>query len=214
MSASFGDEKSNVSEKVRSVFVLEDGAFKCSLGTNCKFSPKKIIVTNCLRHIQTFHPESFNVLKLGKEVTEEEIAARGKKRPRKEEVVTVRVAKQKVLGGLIKIVTCHNAPFAAVEWEGVRDIVDPLLRALNVKINKQNIVQYVKDTSNKMDVYIREEVKDEMVCLKLDTTSKMNRSVLAVSIQQYKELKLIRRSLGKYFVFLYYIGTLSLLSPG
>lgn len=200
MNSSFlKEDKENISEKVRNVFRSADGVLRCSLGNNCDFKPKdnKFVLTNCLRHIENIHPANYNVLKLGKEIPQETIAARGKKRVKGEEVVTVKVSKQKVVGGLVKIVTCHNAPFNAVDWEGVRDIVDPLLGALNVTVNKQNIVKIVKDTSSAIDGFIREEVKDSIVSLKLDTTSKMNRSVLAVSVQYYRDLKLVRRSLGK-----------------
>lgn len=64
-------------------------------------------------------------------------------------------------------------------------------------VNKQNIVKYDKDASDVINGFIMTETKNSIISLKLDTTSKMHRSEMPVSVQFYKDLTFIRRSLGK-----------------
>ena len=200
----------SISEKVRQLFLLDNDRYKCTISPGCKYNPKALVITNCLRHVRETHPDSFNVLELGKKVPEEEIGhVRGKKRSRSdEEYATVRVSKQRFMGGLVKLFTTHGVPFRAMEWEGFLDIVQPFLDAFKLKINKQNIVDHIKTVSSSMDTLIKEELKDQVVSMKLDTTSKMNRSVLGVSVQRYNELKLERRSLGNFIhIFLSHLSS-------
>lgn len=189
----------SISEKVRNLFLLKNERYKCTLAADCHYAPKSLVITNCLRHIKDAHHDSYNILQLGKQLLPDNDVNRNRKKRARvdDEYATVRVSKQRLMGGILKMFTVHGVAFRGMSWEGFREIIDPLLDAFHLTINEHNIVQHIKNISGTIDTVIREELKDKLVSIKFDTTSKMNRSVLAVSAQYYKELKLERRSLGK-----------------
>lgn len=101
------------------------------------------------------------------------------------------------MGGLVKLCTLHNCPFSSMEWEGIRDIIDPILDAFKIVVNRHNIAKTIGDTSNAIIEIIKNEVKLQLLSLKFDCTTKMTKSVLGVSVQFYKDLNLVSRALGK-----------------
>lgn len=196
-------EKLNASEKIRHLLVRDsNGKFHCTVGENCDYYPKTLVVSNCCRHIRDQHPVEFNILNLGKRIPPEEVEAilqrkRFKSSGAQEDSTVVRVYRQKLMGGLIKLCTLHNCPFSSVEWEGLRDIVDPMLDAFKIKVNRHNIVDTIGETSGAIIELIKSEVKNQLLSVKFDCTTKMNKSVLGVSVQFYKDLTLVSRSVGK-----------------
>lgn len=204
-------EPSKVSEKARLFFQKQGDEFPCTVSENCSYRPKKVIIANCIRHIRDQHPEEYNILNLGKRLSEEEIqTSLLKKRSRiastNDESHLVRINRQKVVGGLLKVVAFHDCGFKSMEWEGIRDIVDPILESFKITINRHNVGELLRRTCAGMEESIKQEVAGQMLAFKFDMTTKMNRSVLGVSCQFYKEVKLINRCLGKYSELITQLG--------
>lgn len=201
MKRSKNNEQSK-SDKLKTLFVKDGDGFRCTVEKDCTYHPKDLLPANLNRHVHDQHPDAYNILGIG-EIPDEEVEnllkkKRSRQTPAKNnEVAIARVSKQKVVGGVIKLVTLHGAPLNAVNWEGLRDIIDPLLTALKITLNSKNITTFVRNTSEAIDNIIKAELKDEMLSFKLDTTSKMHRSVLGVNVQFFKGVNLTKRSLGK-----------------
>ena len=112
----------------------------------------------------------------------------------------VRVSKERLLGGVIKLFTKHSLPFNALNWEGVHDILDPQLEPFGIKLNNRNISEYLATVRTTIDHIITEEVDGQMVALKFDSTTKRYRSVLGLNAQFYKNFILLKRTLGKLLI--------------
>lgn len=194
------DSKST-SEKIRELFQQKGNLFPCTVGEDCGYAPNTLNISNCTRHAKEQHPVEFNVLGIGKRLSDEEVQQFLKRKRIKtttpDESSSVRLSKQKVVGGLIKLVTLHSCPFACLAWEGLRDIIDPILEAFNVTVNRANIPEFVSKTCQAIDAVIQGEAKNQMLSFKFDCTTKMNRSVMGISMQYYKDLQLMSRCLGK-----------------
>ena len=187
-------ERGNLSEKIRRIFKKQGEEFQCTASEKCLYKPKKIIITNCIRHIRDQHPKEYNILNMGKRLSDEEVQALSKKKKSaliqsSDQSHLVRIQRQKVVGGLLKIVAFHNCGYSSMEWEGIRDIIDPILDCFKFKINRHNVGALLQTTCESMDEIIKQEVAKQMIALKFDSTTKMHRSVLGVSCQFYKDTK-------------------------
>lgn len=174
--------------------------YRCSAAAGCEYRPKTLNQSNWVRHVREQHPHEFNALELGKRLSDDEIERKRSKVVKAEEDPTavVRLNRKKFVGGLIKLVTLHACPFNALQWEGLQDIVEPGLEAFNLRLNRNNMPALVALTSDAIDKAITQEVDWETLAVKFDTTIKLHRSVLGVSVQFFKELTLTNRCLGKY----------------
>lgn len=191
----------STSEKIRERFQRNGNVYPCTVGEDCTYAPSMLNISNCTRHAKEQHPVEYNVLGIGKRLSDEEVQFYLKRKRSRttapDETCSVRLSKQKVVGGLIKLVTLHSCPFASLTWEGLRDIVDPILEAFHVTVNRANIPEFVAKTCKAVDAVIQTEASNQLLSFKFDCTTKMNRSVLGLSMQYYKELVLVSRCLGK-----------------
>lgn len=82
------------------------------------------------------------------------------------------------------------------DFKGMIDCNNPELKSISV--NSKNTVKLLKGSVKEVKNYIREELKNKFVYLKIDTASRMGRSFLAVNVQYYSVLinKIIIRTLA------------------
>ncbi|XP_021709861.1 uncharacterized protein LOC110679476 [Aedes aegypti] len=117
--------------------------------------------------------------------------------PNTEPAITIRMTVQRLLGGIVKMVTIHGLPFEATEWEGFQEVVGPLLKAYNLTINRHNITKYVSKAAEGINFMISQELKGKMFSLKLDIVSKMYRSMLGINCQYINNSGVVvKRNLG------------------
>lgn len=179
--------------KAATVEVLNEG-YKCGI-QGCSYVQKTWKTSNFVRHFKTLHPRDYNLLNLGDPVSEEQPP---EKKKRSDPSVSVAISKVTFIGALVKLVTIHCLPFASMMWNGLRDIINPLSKALNVVINSHNIRDYVDRTSQNIKQIIKTEVEGKFVCFKVDAASKLYRSVLGVNCQYVLDGQLVKRTLGNY----------------
>lgn len=117
---------------------------------------------------------------------------------KKTDSAMVKVVKQRVVGGLIKLVAKHCLPFNVVTYDGgIHDLVDHQLKPFNIVVNNKNITEYVEQVRNSVDELIAQEVKAKIVSIMFDMTTKRYRSFLGLNVQYYKNTELIKRTLGE-----------------
>ncbi|XP_055633221.1 uncharacterized protein LOC129773609 [Toxorhynchites rutilus septentrionalis] len=162
----------------------------CVLGENCLYEQKVFRQSNFERHFRLCHPVEYDRLCIGP-------SAAKSSSPNMEPAITIRMTKQRLVGGIIKMVAIHGLPFEATEWEGFREVVDPLLRAYNLTINRHNITQYVTKAAEGIDWMIGQALNGKLISLKLDIVSKMYRSMLGINCQYINNSGIVvKRNLG------------------
>lgn len=191
------DSEVPLKNKVLSVVRFENDKYHCAAEDKCTHKQATFNQHNFARHIKTFHPKVYNLLELGKQVNDTGTPKNNAAIVKKTDSAMVKVTKQRIVGGLIKLVTKHRLPFNVVSYEGIHDLVDHQLKPFNMVVNNKNIPEYVDQVRKSIDELIAEEVKGKIVSIMFDMTTKRYRSVLGLNIQYYKNTELIKRTLGK-----------------
>ena len=166
---------------------VENGHMVCTIDdvNGCKYRQKseKYDPGNFIRHIRTAHP----VLAKSCGLIQEEAAAPSKQK--KITKVPVIIDRQKLLEGMIKLICMHNVPMLCVEWEGLRIILQPICDALKIQLNRQNLVCHLGAAAGKVRSEISSVVKGKLLCLKIDSATRLGRHILGVNIQFYDTMK-------------------------
>lgn len=111
-------------------------------------------------------------------------------------IVKLKISKSEVIAGFVDLVTLNGRPFIAVEDSGLNKIAGPILKALNLTINSENIKNHIVEAAQILRNKIRDEVKDKMVCIKTDSATRLDRNFLGVNIQYIHNAKLQLRTLA------------------
>ncbi|XP_062698896.1 uncharacterized protein LOC115266423 [Aedes albopictus] len=163
---------------------------RCILEDGCDYIQKVFRQSNFERHFRLCHPVAFDVLGIGP-------PSEKSSSPNTEPAISIRMTVQRLLGGIVKLVTVHGLPFEAMEWEGFTEVVGPLLKAYNLTINRHNITKYVAKAAEGVNWMISQEVNGRMISLKLDIVSKMYRSMLGINCQYINNSGVVtKRNLG------------------
>lgn len=188
-------------ERVLGIVKKVAGKYICDAHPECLYSQATLVPHNFARHIGALHPEIYNLLDLGEPLSEEEIVKRKSKTPTKEsqqdDHAMVKISKRRLLGGIVKMVTIHHQALNILNWDGFRDVIDPLLDAFGIHVNNKNIAEYVCRVRTEIDGIIKSEVQNQMVSIKFDPTTKRYKSVLGVNVQFFKGTTHVKRTLGK-----------------
>lgn len=191
----------SLKKKIEKVSKVIDKIHQCAAEPGCTYSQTRFIPRNFARHIGSFHPKVYNLLELGEPVPEDGEKKRNvKSMEEPTDYVLVRIKKQRVVGGAIKLVTKHGLPFNSLNWEGMKDILNHQLSAFKINLNNKNIPRLIGRVRDSVDDIIRDEVNGNFVSLKFDIVSKHNRSFLGTNVQFYKNTELCKRTLGKYTI--------------
>ena len=79
--------------------------------------------------------------------------------------------------------TIDGQPFSSIEDEGVVGLSKAALKALDLKINRKNIVFLVAAAANEIKREIAATLKHTLASIKIDAVSRMNRCFLGINIQ-------------------------------
>nr|XP_034194788.1 uncharacterized protein LOC117611008 [Osmia lignaria] len=114
----------------------------------------------------------------------------------------------RVIDALVEMTTVNGHPFFMVEDSGLRKILNPIIYALrtqhsiNVGINRHNIRDFVHYEAQQLKEKIKNEIQGRMLCLKLDSATKLYRSLFGVNIQLCKNGRICLRNLAVKELFL------------
>lgn len=161
--------------------VSEEGSI--CLINNCS---KKLISkqnTNLKRHVIAYHKE---VAIQNKWIS----AAENSKS------YSINISRNEIITNIIKLVTVDGCSFSLLNFESFRSLLEPIFHALSLKINSQNIQPYIMTTANFFKEKIQTEIKNKLVCLKVDSASRYNRAILGINLQFLDEDIMIIRTIG------------------
>lgn len=63
----------STSEKIREGFQRNGNVYPCTVGEDCSYAPSMLNIFNCTRHAKEQHPVEYNVLGIGKRLSDEEV---------------------------------------------------------------------------------------------------------------------------------------------
>lgn len=145
---------------------------------------------NFARHIKNKHPSAYNEHGLGTVVQERNSESRS------EPSIRINMSKKTFLAGVVKLVTKHKLPYNALMWDGMKQIMCPIENALKIKVNSSNGPLLVKQTADGIQQLITAEVKNKMVSIQFDTTTKYGRCIIGVAVLFVKDSTPVKRTLG------------------
>ena len=121
----------------------------------------------------------------------------GAKRNKKQDVCTVRLNDSEVMDACVELVTVNARPFTLMEDSGFRKLLNPILEGLQDKIviNAENIRSEITARAQCIRRDIQTEMLGRLVCLKVDTATRLGRSFLGLNLQYVKDGKLVLRTL-------------------
>lgn len=97
-----------------------------------------------------------------------------------------------------QLVTVHGRPLAMIEDEAFQKIINLVLPSnADVKqINQKSIKEHVCETAYKMKHKLQEEIKHQMISLKIDSATCTERKFIGINIQYIKNSEIVVRNLA------------------
>lgn len=89
----------------------------------------------------------------------------------------------------IKLVTIDGRPFSCVNDGGMQDFTDPIMKALNEggatfpKMTPYRLRTLVHEEAKNLRKFIGKQIKNKLLCLKMDGGTRLSRKFLGVNIQ-------------------------------
>lgn len=102
----------------------------------------------------------------------------------------------------IDLVTVNGRPFSILNDSGFLNIVNPIKQALEqtrketFSITPESIKKKVAEEASNIRREISEEVKNNMVSIKIDAATHLDRLFLGINVQYIKSSKILLRTLG------------------
>lgn len=102
----------------------------------------------------------------------------------------------------VDLVTVNGRPFSILNDSGFLNIVNPIKRALEqtrketFSISPESIKKKVTKEANNIRKEISEEVKNNMISMKIDAVTRLDRSFLDINIQYITDRKILLRTLA------------------
>lgn len=170
--------------------------FSTDQGPAAKSTCTVVAITNkkrlmLIRHFRMKHPEAALLKGLFK--NPETV-------PKKRRTIAKRpiaIDRQLFLEAILKLISFHNMPLSSLDWEGLKQLLDPIAESLNLKVNRSNIKDHLSAAAEKIRIAMKEEMKDKLICLKIDSASRHGRSVLGINVQYCSSDVVVIRTLGK-----------------
>jgi hypothetical protein len=107
---------------------------------------------------------------------------------------------KQIIDGCVSLVSESGRPFKILNDKGFSMILDPLLEKLggSLTISAENIVPKINLAAQKIRDKLKDEMKNRLICLKVDCAKRLSRSILGINAQYVHDGKIILRSLSTY----------------
>lgn len=96
----------------------------------------------------------------------------------------------------VELVTVNGMPLNAVECSGLKHFFDPICQKLGITINRHNIREHIMKKSENYRLLIIKEIENKILSLKVDSATRLDRSVLGINIQFEKNNQICVRTLA------------------
>nr|XP_029713643.1 uncharacterized protein LOC115257827 [Aedes albopictus] len=170
--------------------VGNQGACRIDEASGCCYVQTTCDVGNFIRHFRTQHPNAARQHGLYKDP--DKIA----KKPRTIPKRLVAIDRRLLLEALTKLVCYHNLPLSCVEWEGLKQLIDPIAAAVGVTVNRSKNKMFLHAIANRIRQALAAEMKNRLLSVKVDSASRYNRHVLGINVQYVLDCKIVIRTLG------------------
>jgi len=172
--------------KVWEYFEIQDKSGKaiCNI---CKLSMKSDRTFNLKTHLQKLHKINF------KKDDESPTSTPTSSITARKQNIRVNINKKTLLRSYIGLVTEDCLPFNVLNFENLRNIVDPICEGLNEKLGKrmtlnaQNCKKSLKDVAENIRNSMKDEMKNRLLSLKIDSASRLSRNIFGISAQFVKD---------------------------
>lgn len=161
---------------VREFFYL-DIQRDVSLCKICGVEFKGSYVCNLKRHLIQNHYESY--IEEVERMDEINNQVREKKRK-----ISIKLSTEDVTNACVDLVTKESQPFALLDCEAFRVLTNQIFNGLHMPvINSKCIMNYVSEKYEHVKNAITNKCKNQMISLKMDTATRLDRSVLGINVQ-------------------------------
>lgn len=142
---------------------------------------------NLERHLTTIHRMKFTNIT--------------PKLPKEEITLKIRMGPATVFRAYVHNLTLDGRPLASVNDGGMRMLIDPMLQAfeankVHIDLSIPRVKKYLTKYSEAVKAAIRQEVKDNIVHVKLDLARRQRKSVLGINVQYMKNDEIVVRTLS------------------
>ena len=102
------------------------------------------------------------------------------------EIISVKMSKNKFINACVKMVTVDGRPFAAMDDEGFRDIINPMMEGFssNVTMSAKTITNLVHRKAEEITNSIADKFKNKLLNLKFDAATRLDRKFIGINIQE------------------------------
>ena len=170
--------------------------------TTCSFIMKGKHAGNLRRHIQRNHQNEYKKI-LEKTNSTSLIEPSIKKRRFPEDnsvsciekycnLITVNMSAKCFIDACVKLVTVNGRPLTIFKDDGVRE---PLMKALKITINSENIKDFVNNKADEIKTNIKADMSKKLISIKIDSASRLGKSVIGINAQYIRNGKIILRTL-------------------
>lgn len=111
--------------------------------------------------------------------------------------ISVPINKYIVWLALTKLLTTHNLPIQAVEWEGIKLIFDPICTALGITLNRKTTKEHINKIIATLKAKLAKEMEGKLVSVQIDSASRHGRHILGIGVNFYDGKKIVIRALGE-----------------
>lgn len=142
---------------------------------------------NSERHLTTIHKMKFTNIT--------------PKLPKEEITLKIRMSPATVFRAYVQNLTLDGRPLASVNDSGMRMLINPLLQAfeankVHMDLSIPHVKKYLTRYTEAVKAVIRQEVKDNIVHVKLDLARRQRKSVLGINVQYMKNDETVVRTLS------------------
>lgn len=145
---------------------------------------------NLKSHLKSKHP-NLHIAIQEAEKQEQQDSKRQKVLDTTQKSTLVSISQKELVDACVELATVNGRPLSIFEDSGFKKILDPLCKALDITINRQNIKKFIQEEGKKIRSEVRAAIGDKFYWLKADTATRQNRCILGVNVQFYdkKEIK-------------------------
>lgn len=98
----------------------------------------------------------------------------------------------------VGLVAVKNIPMSIFDdQEYFKVLIKPLETAFNTNLNSRNMVKVLESYSIKIQECIKKKLKNQMLSLKLDIATRMDRSIIVINVQYINNYKICYSTIGK-----------------
>lgn len=170
------------SEEIRNYFIEKEKKNECKL---CKKQFSGNNITNLKRHLSQNH----NDVKINNEGEEHLNLAKKRK-------IVIETNAEIIKKSCVQIIA-EGHPLQILDSRGFRAIMDPIYESLKMNIiNRHNIMEYITNIFETDKQKLKRDICKQMISLKIDAATRLNRSMLGINVQFVKNEKIIIKTLA------------------